>query len=122
MQKSTPRGLPPEFVDKMYDDYDRGTRRTVLKLYRATPDPGATAAEVGAAIAALNKPALVVWGAADPFISVDYATRQSEFFEVHDTVILEDSGHWPFQDDPERVREAVVPFLRRQLAGHVAEA
>ncbi|HEY4428797.1 MAG TPA: alpha/beta hydrolase [Solirubrobacteraceae bacterium] len=122
MQKSTPRGLPPEFVDKMYDDYDRGTRRTVLKLYRATPDPGETAAEVGAAIAALNKPALVVWGAADPFISVDYAARQSEFFDVQDTVILEDSGHWPFQDDPERVREAVVPFLRRQLAGRVAEA
>ena len=51
MQKSGPRGLPERFVDKMYDDYDRDTRQTVLKLYRATPDPGETAAELGAALA-----------------------------------------------------------------------
>jgi pimeloyl-ACP methyl ester carboxylesterase len=34
-------------------------------------------------------------------------------------VILKDSGHWPFQDDPQRVEAAVVPFLRRQLAAGV---
>jgi pimeloyl-ACP methyl ester carboxylesterase len=115
MQASSPRGLPPEFVEKMYDDYDRETRQTVLRLYRATPDPGETAAELGSAMAELHKPALVVWGAADPFIGVEYAERQGEFFDVQATEILEDSGHWPFQDDPERVRSAVMPFLRRQL-------
>jgi pimeloyl-ACP methyl ester carboxylesterase len=119
MQKSSPRGLPPEFVEKMYDDYDRATRQTVLKLYRATPDPGDTAEQVGGAIAALHKPALVVWGAADPFIGVQYAERQREFFDVQDMVILDDSGHWPFQDDPEPVERAVVPFLRRQLGAGV---
>jgi pimeloyl-ACP methyl ester carboxylesterase len=120
MQKSSPRGLPPEFVEKMYDDYDRDTRRTVLKLYRATPDPGRTAAELGAAIAPLHKPALVVWGAADPFIGVEYAERQREFFDVQDVVILEESGHWPFQDDPQRVEAAIMPFLRRQLSAGAA--
>ena len=115
MQGSSPRGLPPAFVDKMYDEYDRTTRRTVLRLYRATPDPGNTAQEVGGAIAQLRKPALVVWGAADPLISVDYAERQKEFFDVEEQVVLDDSGHWPFQDDPEKVRAAIVPFLRRHL-------
>jgi pimeloyl-ACP methyl ester carboxylesterase len=115
MQQTNPKGLPIEFVDKMYDDYDRATRRTVLKLYRATPDPGTSAAQVGAAIASLHKPALVVWGAKDPFVGVQFAERQREFFEVQDVVILEDSGHWPFQDDPERVEEAVMPFLAKQL-------
>jgi pimeloyl-ACP methyl ester carboxylesterase len=119
MQKSSPRGLPPEFVEKMYDDYDRATRQTVLKLYRATPDPGDTAEQVGGAIAALHKPALVVCGRADPFIGVQYAERQREFFDVQDMVILDDSGHWPFQDDPEPVERAVVPFLRRQLGAGV---
>jgi pimeloyl-ACP methyl ester carboxylesterase len=119
MQASSPRGLPPDFVDKMYDDYDRATRRTVLRLYRATPDPGRTAQELGSAMAALHKPALVVWGAADPFIGVEYAGRQAEFFDVQDTVILPDSGHWPFQDDPDQVERAVVPFLRRQLGASV---
>ena len=114
--KVNPKGLPPEFVDEMYDNYDRATRRTVLKLYRATPDPGDAAAEVGAAIKALNKPALVVWGMKDPFISGNYADRQREFFEVREVVKLPDSGHWPFQDDPDGVRDAVLPFLRRQLS------
>jgi pimeloyl-ACP methyl ester carboxylesterase len=116
MQKNNPKGLPGEFVDKMYDDYDRETRRTVLKLYRNTPDPGDRAQELGSALAKLHKPALVVWGASDPFLSVDYAEGQREFFDVQDVAILPESGHWAFQDDPERVRELVVGFLQRQLA------
>lgn len=115
MQNSNPKGLPEEFVEKMYDDYDRGTRRTVLKLYRATPDPAIMADEIGAPVAELHKPALVVWGAKDPYIGVEYAERQREFFDVKDMVILKDSGHWPFQDDPEPVARAVLPFLREQL-------
>jgi pimeloyl-ACP methyl ester carboxylesterase len=114
MQSSNPKGLPPAFVDEMYDNYDRGTRRTVLKLYRATPDPGDAAAEVGKAIAALNKPALVIWGMKDPFLPGSYADRQGEFFDVKQTVKLPESGHWPFQDDPQAVREALVPYLRTQ--------
>jgi pimeloyl-ACP methyl ester carboxylesterase len=27
---------------------------------------------------------------------------------------LEDSGHWPFVDDPERTAQVVIPFLREQ--------
>jgi pimeloyl-ACP methyl ester carboxylesterase len=115
MQRANPKGLPPEFVDQMYDNYDRGTRRTVLKLYRATPDPGEAAGEVGKAIKALNKPALVVWGMADPFLPGKYADQQSDFFDVKNTVKLPESGHWPFQDDPDAVREALVPYLRTQL-------
>jgi pimeloyl-ACP methyl ester carboxylesterase len=115
MQKANPKGLPPEFVDKMYDEYDRGTRRAVLKLYRATSDPGETARELGAAMSKLHKPALVVWGAKDPFIGVEFAERQRDFFDVQDVAILEQSGHWPFQDDPQRVAQAIMPFLRTQL-------
>ncbi|HEY5044583.1 MAG TPA: alpha/beta hydrolase [Solirubrobacteraceae bacterium] len=126
MARANPKGLPAEFVEKMYDDYDRGTRRAVLKLYRATPDattPGAEnlADQIGAELAKLHKPALVVWGAADPFLSVEYAERQREFFDVQDIVILPDSAHWPFQDDPQAVARAVVPFLRERL-GAVAPA
>jgi pimeloyl-ACP methyl ester carboxylesterase len=115
MQKANPKGLPAQFVEKMYDDYDRTTRRTVLRLYRATPDPGATAAQLGPAAAALHKPALVIWGAKDPFIAVEYAERQREFFDVRDVVILPESGHWPFQDDPDAVAPPLLAFLQLQL-------
>jgi pimeloyl-ACP methyl ester carboxylesterase len=100
----------------MYDDYDRETRRTVLALYRNTPDPGDRAQEIGAALAQLNKPALVIWGASDPFLSADYAERQRDYFDVEQVALLPGSGHWAFQDDPARVRELVVPFVERQLA------
>ncbi|HEV2975530.1 MAG TPA: alpha/beta hydrolase [Solirubrobacteraceae bacterium] len=116
MQGNGPRRLPEQFVEKMYDDYDRETRRTVLKLYRATPDPGKTAEELGGAMRELHKPTLVVWGAKDPFIGVEFAERQREFFDVDDVVVLPNSGHWAFQDDPDAVREAVVGFLRARLS------
>jgi pimeloyl-ACP methyl ester carboxylesterase len=116
LQRSSPRGLPSGFVDKMYDDYDRATRRAVLALYRATPDPRQAAATLGPALAELGKPALVVWGAKDPFASVDYAERQREFFDVEQVVILPESGHWPFQDDPSAVERALLSFLRPRLA------
>jgi len=116
MQKSNPRGLPEDFVEKMYDDYDRATRRAVLALYRATPDPEQAASTLGPALAELRKPALVVWGAKDPFAGLEYAERQRDFFDVRDVVILPDSGHWPFQDDPAPVEQAVMGFLRTQLA------
>jgi pimeloyl-ACP methyl ester carboxylesterase len=115
MQQANPKGLPAQFVEKMYDDYDRTTRRTVLRLYRATPDPGATAAQLGPVAAALRKPALVIWGAKDPYIAVEYAERQREFFDVREVTILPDSGHWPFQDDPEGVERPLLAFLQRQL-------
>ncbi|HUB36722.1 MAG TPA: alpha/beta hydrolase [Solirubrobacteraceae bacterium] len=116
MRKANPRGLPAAFVDKMYDDYDRETRRTVLELYRSTPEPGDVADAIGAEIAKLRIPALVVWGAKDPFIGVEFAERQREFFEVRDLVVLPESGHWPFQDDPERFAAAVLPFLRERIS------
>jgi pimeloyl-ACP methyl ester carboxylesterase len=115
MQGKNPKGLPEPFVDKMYDDYDRATRRAVLALYRATPDPGERAAEVGLALATLHKPALVVWGAKDPFAGAQYAERQRDFFDVRDVLVLPESGHWPFQDDPPAVERALVSFLRTQL-------
>ena len=115
MAAAGPKPMPLEFVDKMHNEYDRETRRTVLALYRATPDPAVAAAELGPQIAALHKPALVVWGGSDPFASSDFAERQRDYFDVRRVVVLPESGHWPFQDDPAATAEAVLPFLREQL-------
>lgn len=113
MARFNPKGLPPAFVDRMYDDYDRGTKRAVLRLYRATPDPGEAAARLSPPLRALGLPVLVVWGAQDPFIGAEFAERQRVTFPDAEVVPLPESGHWPFADDPEGVAAAVVPFLRR---------
>jgi pimeloyl-ACP methyl ester carboxylesterase len=115
MERANPKRLPADFVDKMYDDYDRGTRRAVLALYRATPDPGELSQGLGPALAQLRKPALVVWGGKDPFAGAEYAERQREFFDVKDVLVLPDSGHWPFIDDPAAVEQVLVSFLRSRL-------
>jgi len=117
LKHGNPRGLPKAFVDRMYDDFDKGTRRAVLRLYRATNDPAGAAERLAAALRPLDRPALVVWGAHDPYLPLGLAERQKETFPRAQVVVLEGSGHWPFADDPERVTEAVVPFLRRVLAG-----
>jgi pimeloyl-ACP methyl ester carboxylesterase len=111
-RENGPRDLPEPFLDRMFDDLDRGTKRAILRLYRATPDPAERSARISAVLREHPAPALVVWGARDPYIGVEHAERQREAFPGAAVTILEDSGHWPFADDPEAVEAAVLPFLR----------
>jgi pimeloyl-ACP methyl ester carboxylesterase/flavin-dependent dehydrogenase len=122
LRHGNPRGLPRAFVDRMYDDIDAGTSRAILSLYRATDDPGATGRRHAEALRPLDRPALVVWGAHDPYIPVAMAERQREAFPSAELAIIEGSGHWPFADDPEAVGRHVEPFLRRVVGAAVAAA
>lgn len=115
LRHGNPRGLPDAYFDAMYADFDTGTRRAVLKLYRNTSDLGALSERWIATLAPRKLPALVVWGACDPYVPVRFAQMQQQYFAVERLVRLEDSGHWPMIDNPAAVREAVVPFLRRRM-------
>ncbi|MBV8033509.1 alpha/beta hydrolase [Roseateles sp.] len=114
LRHGNPRGLPQPFFDEMYANYDAGTRRAILKLYRNTSDLGALAELAASALAPRRIPALVVWGARDPYVPVKFAEMQRRFFAVEQVVRLEDSGHWPMIDNPAAVAQAVLPFLRSQ--------
>jgi pimeloyl-ACP methyl ester carboxylesterase len=96
-------GLPQALIDRMYDDLDHGTRRAVLKLYRATGDLAVTARRMAEALRQIPRPELVVWGKHDPYVPVAFAERQREVFPGAQVVIMEGSGHWPFADDPDGV-------------------
>ncbi len=115
MRRDNPNGIPPEFVDSLYDAHDWSTRRAVLQLYRATDEPGALAADLGPALRGVDPPALVIWGALDPYVPAPYAERERDLFPSAEIVILEKSSHWPFADDPQRVGQLVVRFLDPQL-------
>lgn len=65
LNRNEPRGLPRDFVEAMYDHYDRRTRKAVLALYRDTDDPGSAAPELTKLLAPRDIPALVVWGEED---------------------------------------------------------
>jgi pimeloyl-ACP methyl ester carboxylesterase len=115
LRHGNPRGLPSEYFDHVFQTFDRGTRRAVLKLYRNTRKIDDAARQLTVALRPLDLPALIVWGAHDPYIPVAFAERQREVFPRAEIKILNDSGHWPFADDPNSVAQAVLPFLRRQL-------
>ena len=115
MKIGNPRGLPRDFVDRMYDAFDTPTRKAVLKLYRASPTSAIEA--LGAALGAIDPPTLVLWGAKDPYVPVSQAEMQRRTFPQAEVHVLDDSGHWPFADNPERVRDLLVPFLQRVVGG-----
>jgi pimeloyl-ACP methyl ester carboxylesterase len=116
LRRGQPRPLPEEAFELFYRaNKDRGTQRAILRLYRSSPP---TAVEsLGPALRDANRPALVVWGAHDPYIKVEQAERQRRTFPDAEVVILPESGHWPMWDAPQELESAVIPFLARQLSG-----
>jgi pimeloyl-ACP methyl ester carboxylesterase len=84
----------------------------VLRLYRATDDVVVSSVHLQPRLRSLDRPALVVWGAQDPYLPVRYADRQRESFPRAEIVVLADSGHWPMIDDPVAVEQPVLRFLR----------
>jgi len=111
VRHGNPRGLPRAFVDRVYADLDRGTKRAILALYRATDDPAGDSVRLGAALRPLDRPTLVIWGRYDPYLPVTLAGRQREWFPSARVEVLDGSGHWPFADDPERTERLVLQFL-----------
>jgi pimeloyl-ACP methyl ester carboxylesterase len=108
-------GLPVEHAERMARDYDRTTKRVVLRLYRSS-DPEHLPYDA-AAIAALDRPGLVLWGAKDPFIDPSFAqVARATFAPRARVVLLEDASHWLFLAQPERAAAEIVPFLAERLA------
>lgn len=116
IQTSTPRPLPEEFVERMYDDYDRATRCAALRYYRSAAENLNRGREQAAVLRERRRPALVIWGEKDPFIPPEHAERQRQAFPDARVEVFADSGHWPFVDNAERTHALVVPFLRPSLA------
>jgi pimeloyl-ACP methyl ester carboxylesterase len=114
--------LPGNWLDEIVNHAaPLGTKRAVLQMYRAL-DLEAIEGSLTGPLRDLEVPALVVWGAEDPFISVDLAQRQLQSFPDARVEIVPGTGHWPWLDSPEKVNEIVVPFLRGQLDRALSDA
>jgi pimeloyl-ACP methyl ester carboxylesterase len=122
LRRGNPRGLPRPFVDRMYDDFDRATRRAVLRLYRSVDDPGAAGEELARALRPLDRPGLVLWGARDPYLPAALAERQRDAFPRAEIRVLDRSGHWPYVDDAATVGTALLRFLDEQAEAAAAHA
>jgi pimeloyl-ACP methyl ester carboxylesterase len=116
LNRNEPRGLPRDFVETMYDHYDRRTRKAVLALYRATDDPGAMSQPLIELFSGRDLPALVIWGEHDAYLPCSYAARQRQAFPAADVHVLPASGHWPFADAPDTVERIFTEFLTERTA------
>ncbi len=100
---------PPEaFVAGVLEHFDQGTQRAILRLYRSAPE--SLLAGKGRELSRLASPALVVWGALDPYIPTHFADAYAARLPDSRVEHIADAGHWPWLDRPD-VIERVAAFL-----------
>ena len=94
---------------KAFADDERRLRQ--LELYRSGDFEKLVPYE--GRVAALELPALVVWGAEDHFAGVAMAHRFHEELPGSELAILGGAGHFVWDDEPERTTSALLDFLAR---------
>jgi pimeloyl-ACP methyl ester carboxylesterase len=85
-------------VAAVWDQFDQGTQRAILRLLRSV-DEGALAA-AGADLDSLEIPALVVWGDQDPWLAPRFADAYGRRLCDATVEHVAGAGHWPWLEDP----------------------
>lgn len=86
---ATPEAWPRARLDAVWDQFDQGTQRAILRLYRSpVPAP------------APSRPTLVLRGAEDPWSEPDPAGTE-----------IAGAGHWPWIDRRQETLAALTAFL-----------
>ena len=104
--------------DTAIDEYwkcfgDEERRQGQLDFYRSM-DFEKIAAYDGR-LAALGVPVLLVFGARDPFVSPATAHRFERELPDTELVLIEDAGHFVWEDAPEQSARALTAFLAARL-------
>jgi len=109
------RKLTPEIHRQLLDRFpDRESRGTVLwTLARSLLGSSAHYNALWRGREALRRvPALIVWGLRDPAFPPRYLARWREALPGARVVELAGAGHWPHEEEPVAVAEALGAFLR----------
>jgi pimeloyl-ACP methyl ester carboxylesterase len=102
------RGGVPD-AGRVYQRFDHGTQRAILKLYRSAPP--ARLAAAGERLGEVRGPALVLWGEPEPFIPTKFAHAYAERLGGDARVeVVDCAGHWPWVGRPDVV-DTVARFL-----------
>lgn len=102
------RPMPESFIDSVWESWDSDVANAVLRLYRSAEPEKLEAA--GAHLARLDCPAIVAWGAHDPYLPLRFGRAYASRLPNAELIELQDAGHWPWVDRPELV-ERVAAFL-----------
>jgi pimeloyl-ACP methyl ester carboxylesterase len=89
--------MPPEFVDLIWDHWDKGTQAALLALYRhANPD---RLAKAGSDLNKLTCASLVLWGDRDIYLPTRFANAYAQALPDARLKLFKGAGHWPWLDD-----------------------
>jgi pimeloyl-ACP methyl ester carboxylesterase len=110
--KSLSSGMTEAALDQYWKPYADATRRLgILELYRSGDVEKLIPYE--GRVAGLGVPALIMWGAQDPFAAVQLAHRFHQELSGSELVIVDDAGHFVWEDAPEHATRVLVQFLGR---------
>jgi pimeloyl-ACP methyl ester carboxylesterase len=101
--------MPDDFLANVSANFDLGTERAILRLLRSASPQSLAAA--GAGLGAIDAPALVLWGAKDPWIPARFGAGYAATLGDATLEVAEDAGHWPWIDRPE-LAARLVEHLR----------
>jgi pimeloyl-ACP methyl ester carboxylesterase len=107
---AAPGPLPDDMLRAIWEHFDQGTQRAILRLYRDSPSEALTRA--GARLGDVRAPALVLWGDRDPYIPSHFADDYAGALFAGEVRHVPDAGHWPWVDQPAVVAD-VCAFLSR---------
>jgi pimeloyl-ACP methyl ester carboxylesterase len=102
------QSLPAELADRSYEEFDHGTQRAVLNLYRSAPPD--VLEQAGARLGELRQPALIEWPARDPYIGPEFGQKLADALGGPTELNMVDAGHYPWLERPELI-ERVASFV-----------
>jgi pimeloyl-ACP methyl ester carboxylesterase len=91
---------PDARVEAVWEQFDQGTQRAILRLHRSV-DVADLAAAGGPALERIDVPALVVWGEADPWLASRFADAYVARLRDARREVVPGAGHWPWLDQPQ---------------------
>ncbi|QZZ22626.1 alpha/beta fold hydrolase [Leptothermofonsia sichuanensis E412] len=72
-------------------------------------------AEIESGLRQWRRPVLIAWGDRDPWLPLNIAQEFAQSLPEAEFIKLEEVGHYPQEDWHEKVSDALLSFLRRQL-------
>ena len=105
-------GIDERAVDEYWKAFaDERRREAHLELYRSGDFEKLAPYE--GALAELDVPVLLVWGDRDEFSPVAGAHRLARELPGAELAVIEDAGHFVWEDEPGRTADALLDFLGR---------
>lgn len=95
--------LPDEQIRTVWEQFDQGTQRAILRLYRRTYVP--------VHIGGLKVPALLLWGECDPWLPASAGDEYAAILPHVTRHRVQNARHWPWLQDPSVIDQAQV-FLQ----------